>query len=112
MMTVKEFERCLADNQRVVVYCGYDRSPGTLEGDRCFRNAADRFLQGNYECLMCDVSGADSDIGYYLLGSSWNLPVTILFAGGVEIGRTQDYCRGDAAKFAEWIDGQFAKAQG
>jgi hypothetical protein len=110
MMTVKEFEQVLTDNKRVVVYCGYNTSPGTLEGDRCFRSAADRFLEHKYTCLMCDVSGADRGIGDYLLGTSWYLPTTILFAGGVEIGRTKDHCNGDAAKYAAWIDDQFAKA--
>jgi hypothetical protein len=111
MMTVKEFEQYIADNKRVVVYCGYNSSPGTLEGDRCFRGAIDHFLRNEYEYLMCDVSGPDLDIGYHLLGSSWNLPMTILYADGAEIGRTQDYFDGYSGKYAEWIDGQFAKAQ-
>ncbi|MDR1218308.1 MAG: hypothetical protein LBK73_01720 [Treponema sp.] len=108
-MTVKEFEQYRADNKRVVVYFGYNSSPGTLEGDRRFREAKNRILRNKYRYLMCDVSGADLDIGYYTLGASWNLPMTVLYADGVEIGRTHDCFNGDAKKYAEWIDGQFAK---
>jgi hypothetical protein len=107
-MTVKEFEQYIADNKRVVVYCGYNTSPGTLEGDRCFRAAMD-LLGDKYSYLMCDVSGAALAVGYYLLGPSWNLPTTVLYADGVEIGRIQGCFNGYATKYAEWIDGQFAK---
>ncbi|MDR3167358.1 MAG: hypothetical protein LBT93_05395 [Treponema sp.] len=99
-MTVKEFEQYIADNKRVVVYCGCNSSPGTLEGDKCFREAKN-LLHNKYGYLGCDVSGADLDVGYYLLGTLWNLPMTVLYADGVEIGRTQGCFNGDATKYAE-----------
>ena len=108
-MTVKEFEQYIADNKKIVVYCGYNTFPGTLKGDACFREARDHILRDKYEYLMCDVSGAGMDIGYYLLGTSWNLPMTVLYADGVEIGRTCDCFNGDAGEYAKWIDGQYAK---
>jgi fructose-1-phosphate kinase PfkB-like protein len=108
-MTVKEFKQFVADNKKVVVYCGYNTSPGTLEGDNCFRELMN-ILHDKYKYLACDVSGADLKIGTYLLGTSWNLPMTVLYADGVEIGRTAGSFNGDAKKYAEWIDGQFTKA--
>jgi hypothetical protein len=108
-MTVKEFQQYITDNKRVVVYCGYNSSPGTLKGDGCFREASNLILRNKYEYLMCDVSGPALNVGYYLLGTSWNLPMTILYAGGVEIGRMNGCFDGDAKKYAEWIDDQFAK---
>ena len=108
-MTVKEFEQYITDNKKVVVYCGYNSSPGTLRDDGCFAWAKYRILRNKYEYLECDLSGVDMDIGYYLLGTSWNLPMTVLYANGVEIGRTWGCFDGDAEKYAEWIDGQYAK---
>jgi hypothetical protein len=107
-MTVKEFKQYIADNKRVVVYCGYNTSPGTLEGDWCFREVMNLIPRDKYEYLMCDVSGPALGIGHYLMGTSWNLPMTVLYADGVEIGRTGGCFNGDAEKYAEWIDGQFA----
>jgi hypothetical protein len=109
-MTVKEFEQYIADNKKVVVYCGYNTYPGTLEGDRCIKEAKTLIPHDKYTYKVCDVSGAEMDIGHYLLGTSWKLPVTVLYAHGAEIGRMQGCFNGDAKKYAEWIDGQFEKA--
>ena len=108
-MTVREFKQYIADNKKVVVYCGCNTSPGTLKGDACFRETRDNILRNKYEYLMCDVSGAGMDIGRYLLGTSWNLPTTVLYADGVEIGRINDDFDDDAEKYAEWIDNQYEK---
>jgi hypothetical protein len=107
-MTVKEFEQYIADNKKVVVYCGWNTTPGTLEGDKCFREVRDLILRDKYEYLAFDVAGKDMAIGYFLL-PSWNLPMTILYADGVEIGRIWGCFDGDATKYAEWIDGQYIK---
>jgi hypothetical protein len=108
-MIVKEFEQYIAENKKVVIYCGWNTSPGTLEGDKCIRKVKDLILCNKYKYLMCDVSGAALDIGYYLLGTSWKLPMTVLYADGVEIGRMHGCFNGDATKYAEWIEDQFEK---
>jgi len=107
-MTVFDFEQYIKEKEKVIVYCGYNSSPGTLMGDMCFRQVK-RILGNKYEYLMLDVSGMHMDIGYHLLGTSWSLPVKILYSEGKEFNRICCSFNNNTKKYAEWVIDNFRK---